>query len=298
MPLVSIGMPTFNSELTLRAAINSLLGQSFDDFELIISDNDSSDSTSAICQEFANKDSRIVYIRQPVNIGAEQNFKFVFDQGKGKYFLWAAGDDMRSSDFLEENVHFLETHADYVASTSPNCFEDQEPVEDNLVTFEIVGTVEERFTQFFDNCWRSHGIFYSVFRKDILADYKDVDECFDRSYGFAMDWQVDLFLAKQGNIHRISKGMTIIGVHGISLTGNPWTTFRSSFIEWIVPFYKFNPYVWKLYRDQLLAVRIKIIARLLKFNLAVSYRPLYSVIHRSLYSLYCRYVKPYLSHEK
>ncbi len=293
MPLVSIGMPVFNSEATLKSSINSVLGQTFVDFELIISDNCSTDSTSAICQEYANKDSRIVYIRQPVNIGAAQNFKFVFDQGKGQYFLWAAGDDERSSDFLEENVRFLETHADYVASTSPNCYEDQEPVGDNLVTFEIVGTIEERFMQFFDNCWRSHGVFYSVFRKEVLDDCEALGHSFT-----AADWAIDLFLIKHGNVHRSVNGMIVFGANGLSRGVDPFGHFRNEFIEWILPFKSLNPYVLKLSADLPLAVRINIMKRLLKLNLAVSYLPLYTVIHRSLYPIYCRYFKPHLSHGK
>jgi glycosyltransferase involved in cell wall biosynthesis len=292
-PLVSIGMPVFNCEATLKSALDSMLEQSFSDFELIISDNCSTDSTSAICQEYASKDSRIIYIRQPINIGPFPNFNFVFNQGKGRYFLWAAGDDIRSSDFLEENVHFLETHIDYVASTSPNCFEGQESAEDNLVTFEIVGTTEERFMQFFENCWQSNGIFYSVYRKEVLRDCKVLEQSF-----FAIDWVIDLFLIKQGNIHRTSKGLAIFGASGASNTGNPWRTFRNSFIEWIVPFYRLNIYVWKLSWDLPIPVRIKIMKKLLKLNLSVSYRPLYAAFYPVLYPIYCRYIKQLVRHDK
>jgi glycosyltransferase involved in cell wall biosynthesis len=291
MPLVSVGMPVFNSEATLETVIDSLLGQSFTDFELIISDNASTDATPAICQDYANKDSRIKYIRQPKNVGANRNFKFVFEQGKGRYFLWAAGDDVRSSDFLEENVQFLETHADYVASTSPNRFEGQDPEGDNLVTFEIVGTIEERFEKFFENCWQSHGIFYSVFHKDVLGDC----EVLAQGITFTgLDWAVDLILVKHGNIHRTIKGLTIFGVNGVSMSADPWGAFRNKFIEWIVPFYSLSAYVLNLTGDLPLAVRFKIMKRLLKLNLSVSYRPLYVVIHRLLYPTYCRYVKPYM----
>jgi glycosyltransferase involved in cell wall biosynthesis len=285
MPLVSIGMPVFNCEATLTTVIDSLLGQSLTDFELIISDNGSTDSTSAICQKYVKKDARIVYVRQLVNIGLYQNLKYVFDQGKGRYFLWAAGDDVRSSEFLEENVQFLEAHTDYVASTSPNCFEGQDPVEGNLVTFEIVGTIEERFDQFFKNCWQSHGIFYSVFRKEILSDCNVLGQSFTGA-----DWAIDLLFVKHGNIHRTIKGLTIFGVNGVSMSDDPWGAFRNKFIEWIVPLYSLSAYVLSLSRDLPFAVRLKIMKRLLKLNLSVTYLPLYTAIHRLLYPTYCRYV--------
>ena len=90
---VSIGMPVYNGEKYIREALDSLLGQSFTGFELIISDNASTDGTEAICQQYAAKDSRIRYVRQPVNLGALDNFTFVLDEARGGYFMWAAADD-------------------------------------------------------------------------------------------------------------------------------------------------------------------------------------------------------------
>lgn len=93
-PFVSIGMPVYNGERYIREALNSLLNQTFADFELIISDNASTDATEEICKKYATKDSRIRYIRQPANRGASSNFKFVLDEARGEYFMWAAADDV------------------------------------------------------------------------------------------------------------------------------------------------------------------------------------------------------------
>ena len=119
---ISVGMPVYNGEMSIRRALDSLLVQSFSDFELIISDNGSSDGTERICREYAERDQRIRYIRQPTNIGAGLNFKFVLDEARSEYFMWAACDDVRSPDFLEFNQKFLSEHPEYVASTSPNGF--------------------------------------------------------------------------------------------------------------------------------------------------------------------------------
>lgn len=98
---VSIGMPVYNGEKYIRDALDSLLGQSYKDFELIISDNASTDSTEKICRQYAWKDARVKYFRQPKNLGAAANFRFVLDQANGAYFMWAACDDKWSPDWLE-----------------------------------------------------------------------------------------------------------------------------------------------------------------------------------------------------
>ena len=100
-PKVTIGMPVYNGEAYIREALDSLLGQSYRDFELIISDNDSSDSTEQICQLYSKRDDRIIYIRQKKNIGAAENFQFVLSKARGEFFMWAASDDRWNSEWLE-----------------------------------------------------------------------------------------------------------------------------------------------------------------------------------------------------
>jgi glycosyltransferase involved in cell wall biosynthesis len=286
LPMVSIGMPIFNSEATLRLAIDSILKQSYTEFELIISDNCSTDSTSEICREYEKIDSRIFYIRQAENIGATKNFEFVFNQGRGKYFLWAAGDDERSFDFLEVNIKFLEAHSGYIASTSPNCFASEETQGHGFVSFDIVGSVEERFIKFFDNCWQSHGIFYSVFRREVLINCEILGSSF-----MAADWAINLCLIKHGNVHRSVNGLTTFGVNGVSRGADAWGIFRNGFVEWVVPFKSLTAYVFKLSADLPFPIRYRIIKRLLKLNLSVSYRPLYAIIYPVLYPIYRRYVR-------
>lgn len=113
-PKVSIGLPVFNGELHIQAALDSILRQSFTDFELIISDNASTDGTSVLCLGYASQDHRICYIRQENNIGAFDNFRFVLLQARGDYFMWAAHDDMLSShDFLDRLVSALDQGCEY-----------------------------------------------------------------------------------------------------------------------------------------------------------------------------------------
>lgn len=107
VPHLSIGLPVYNGERFLKFALDSLLGQSFTDFELIISDNASTDSTMRICQDYAARDSRIRYYRNIENIGAAANFNRVFELARGELFKWAAADDVISPTFLEECIKVL-----------------------------------------------------------------------------------------------------------------------------------------------------------------------------------------------
>ena len=108
-PIVTVGIPVYNGEKYLESAINSLLQQSFHDFEIVISDNASTDKTQEICQSFQSRDKRIRYHRNSVNLGAAANYKKVFQLARGKFFKWMAHDDICSSNYLEECVKVLES---------------------------------------------------------------------------------------------------------------------------------------------------------------------------------------------
>jgi len=125
-PKVSVGVPVFNSESFLKRRLESICSQTFTDFELIISDNASTDSTSIICQEFEKKDKRIHYIKQKKNMGVWWNYKFVVEQAKGEYFVWAAADDWWKPNFLEKNVKELESNKNLIGSISEVRFLDMQ----------------------------------------------------------------------------------------------------------------------------------------------------------------------------
>src|SRR3546814_9942917 len=111
VPRVSIGLPVHNGGLLLPRALDSILGQSFPDFELILSDNASTDATAAICRDYAGREGRIRYFRQDRNLGAAGNFNFTFAQATGAYFKWAAHDDVLAPGFLTACVDLLSEDA-------------------------------------------------------------------------------------------------------------------------------------------------------------------------------------------
>ncbi len=107
-PTVSLGMPVYNGENYLAATLDSLLAQTCGDFELIIGDNASTDGTEAIARAYAARDPRVRYHRNETNIGASANYNLTFELARGRYFKWAAHDDLCAPTFLERCVAALD----------------------------------------------------------------------------------------------------------------------------------------------------------------------------------------------
>ena len=108
-PIVSIGMPVYNGEKYVRQALDSLLAQDYDNFELIISDNGSTDNTTEICQGYAKKDKRVRYYQNDTNLGASYNFKRVFELASGEFFMWAGSHDIWTPDYISRLIRVLQT---------------------------------------------------------------------------------------------------------------------------------------------------------------------------------------------
>ena len=113
-PTVSIGLPVYNGEKYLREAVDSLLGQTFPDIELIISDNASTDQTADICREYMERDSRVSYHRNEANLGLAANYNRVVELARGRYFKWASANDICEPEMIAECVKVLEAQSDVV----------------------------------------------------------------------------------------------------------------------------------------------------------------------------------------
>lgn len=111
-PRVTIALPVYNGELFLVEAIESQLAQTFTDFELVISDNGSTDGTEEICRTFLHRDTRVTYYRSSVNRGAAWNYNRLFRLTCGNYFKWAAHDDIYAPTFLARCVSVLDERPD------------------------------------------------------------------------------------------------------------------------------------------------------------------------------------------
>ncbi len=113
-PRVTIGVPVYNGERFIRATLDSLLAQTFTDFELIIADNASTDGTKAICEDYVRKDLRVIYVRNPRNLGPAANYNIPLDRARGEFFKWNAADDVCGPDFLKLTVAALDANPDAV----------------------------------------------------------------------------------------------------------------------------------------------------------------------------------------
>jgi glycosyltransferase involved in cell wall biosynthesis len=108
-PLLTIGLPVYNGERFLAKALDSYLAQSFTDFQIILSDNASTDRTEKIGRDYAASDKRIRYLRNARNMGAGWNFLRVYQLANGKYYKQAAHDDFCEPEFLAECINALES---------------------------------------------------------------------------------------------------------------------------------------------------------------------------------------------
>jgi len=113
-PMVAIGVPVYNGAKRLPQTLDSLLAQTFSNFEILISDNGSTDDTPAICAGYAARDPRVRYVRQPTNLGLPNNWNFVAREARCKYFKWASSNDLLAPNMLADCVETLETDASAV----------------------------------------------------------------------------------------------------------------------------------------------------------------------------------------
>ncbi|MFQ5784610.1 MAG: glycosyltransferase family 2 protein [Alphaproteobacteria bacterium] len=205
MPRVSVGMPVYNNVATIERAIVSILCQTFRDFELIISDNASTDGTTAIIGRLAARDPRIAHIRQPETVSAAENFRIVLLEAKAPYFMWAAGDDYWCDTFIEKNLAALEADPELVGSTSKVQFtHNGEPVElagidGNLA---LMGTVRENIYHYLQDPG-SMGLIYSLTRREsLVASYPS--ESFH-----ALDWAITLGTLRFGKYNMIDEVLLV-----------------------------------------------------------------------------------------
>ncbi|NWA04462.1 glycosyltransferase family 2 protein [Pseudomonas gingeri] len=258
---VTIGMPVYNGAATLSAVLEALLSQTFKEFVLLISDNASTDATEEICQRFMERDKRISYVRQPENIGAERNFDYVLQHANTEYFMWAAADDLRSENFLEANLRFLEENKGYLGSTSPTRFEDG--------VFDPIGMGDQtrdeddpmqRIDNFF-GVWHSNGRYYSLFRRDAIKDWRAADMCF-----LASDWFFVMSLLRKGKLKRLDEGFVLLGREGISNGLGIFSRYRKYLIHWAFPFYELFVRTFALLRGSGLGVKFRVLWFLFKIN--------------------------------
>jgi len=168
-PRVSIGLAVYNGEKYVEEAIQSILAQTFRDFELIISDNNSTDATDEICRKYAAQDDRIRYSRHETNIGGAKNENSTVRLARGEYFRWAAYDDVCAPELLEKHVAILDNESSVVLCFSmvSNIDENGNVVDTISLKQGLSPKAHERFQQLADPKHHCE-IYYGLMRTDVL----------------------------------------------------------------------------------------------------------------------------------
>lgn len=170
MPRVSIGVPVYNGERFVAETLDSLLAQTFEDFELIICDNASTDRTEQICRTYAGRDARIRYVRNAENLGAGRNFRRVLELSSGEYFRWANCDDLFAPEGLARCVEVLNREPSVVLTYPKTKLVDERgsvisEYEDGLHLQSLKAS--EHFAELYQKL-RLVNVIYGLMRTDIL----------------------------------------------------------------------------------------------------------------------------------
>jgi glycosyltransferase involved in cell wall biosynthesis len=236
-PSVSIGLPVYNGAATIGRAIIALLGQTFSDFELIISDNGSTDATEEICRDYARRDERIRYVRHPRNRGPAPNFAFVLAEARGALFMWAAADDHWHPEFLAANVEVLRADPRFIGSVSRCAM----PGLADAGTRPLRGSFVRKVRKLIrENAGNSR--FYGLFRTGVICRALE-----EGSGSFiASDWAVTIAAARRGDFAEVDRMLMTRSTRG---TSSSWARQMDSLgvrgPSRALPFYGFTLWLWR-----------------------------------------------------
>ena len=260
-PRISIGMPVYNGEKFIRKCIESVLQQTHRNFELIISDNASTDSTSKICEEYLRKDNRITFVRQNKNMGQNWNFNFLLEKANGEYFVWVAADTIILPEFIEKNIVVLESQDKAVGCISKikidHTYVDKFKTEKEILkkvglvyrpydTLPITGNYMERIRKYLKHFpWE---MFYSVYRTEALR------KSFVHDFFIGSDASLVLSVLKHGGIQVVNEFLIESFPAGASSEGMMSLThkFAKGNTARIFPFYPLTKWCvknlgWKIF---------------------------------------------------
>lgn len=262
-PKVTIGLPVFNGEKYIKNALDAALSQSFTDFELIISDNGSTDSTPLICNDYAKRDKRIFYFRHEKNNGGIWNFLFVLEKANCEYFTWLSADDIWYEKYLEKNLQILESDKKIVGcaskfevfganyeylkhvdgeSTIKASYKKLRRHFRNFRYFSIKGDYEKKIRSCFSQ--QFFGLLvYSIFRTEKL---RESVKLMQHEHG-AWERQTILSIIKFGDIHVIDEILWKRYDSGISTKSNPLVSFIKNeigFKQLFIPKFSYTVWCW------------------------------------------------------
>ncbi|MER7162668.1 glycosyltransferase family 2 protein, partial [Streptomyces lydicus] len=197
-PRLSIGLPVYNGEEYLAESLDALLGQTYEDFELVISDNASTDGTGDICRKYAAQDARIRYLRLPRNVGATPNHNYVFTQCRGELFKWASHDDLYARDLLRRCVEALDGRPDVILAHADQAVIDSDGQVKVPYAYTLATDSPHPPERFRSMLFEPGGDdFYGVIRADALRRVKPMDSYHHADRTFVAE------IALNGRFHQV-----------------------------------------------------------------------------------------------
>ena len=261
---ISIGLGVYNEEKLVSRMIKSILNQSHKNFELIISDDCSTDNTYNLCQKFALQDSRIKLYSQNINIGVVKNLDFLLKSSKFDYFIYLAGDDYISENYLEENLKNLMKNPDCACSAGSHVWEDQDPIKDKI-SFELDGNLFNRLSKFLSNSFDATAMNYALYRIQVMKECPQLEKKF-----LGHDWKIMCNGIKHGKFLRSNKSLIVLGRGGISSAPEFMKSEENNFAEKLLPLLEFSKYFIDtfIFNSNLkLFQKIILIIKIIKLNL-------------------------------
>jgi len=295
-PDVSIGLPVFNGEQSIRKTIESVLSQTFRNFELIISDNASTDSTYEICKEFERKDKRVRCIQQKNNMGPWWNFNFVLKEAKCNYFVWIAADDQISNNYLESNLEIIKKNKNCIGSVGKTNYfggyiEELEIVSNDSFGRKINKKIRRWLASFFIDSfqgtynekirmalkWTGAGLFiYGVFRTDIFRKSMPKEKFFALESVFLLNLikYGDIILNNDASMEKfVGKGVT--SASGIF---HLLEFYETNFLTRIFPYLPFTIWILKKYG---IKIFLRNLDAILEWNFKMELYVAYAIFKKS-----------------
>jgi glycosyltransferase involved in cell wall biosynthesis len=198
VPRLTLGLPVYNGERYLAESMDTLLAQTFTDFELIISDNGSTDRTTEIARYYASIDPRVRVIRHPENRGSTFNHNFVIEQARGEYFKWVSDDDLYAPTLLQRCIEALDSRPEIVLAHAWTAFIDEAGQTTKPIDYGLTTDVPDVVARFRSVLYTDGGDdIYGVIRMSVLRDTKPFG-----SYHWA-DRTFVAELALRGRFHNV-----------------------------------------------------------------------------------------------
>lgn len=285
-PKITIGLPVYNGDRFISKRIENILDQTFSDFELLISDNDSTDNTGKICQNYSFHDKRIKYVRQVENMGMIWNWHYVLKNAFGEYFVWASVDDLWKQNFLEKNINILNNKNECVGSTGKvtqhgiEKLNRMEKVKNNFIkkfklhtygSHAVSGTYEHKIRVFLEK--NSAQSLFGVFRTKYLRK-SWIDEPM-----LGRDLAIILNLLKYGDFYVVDEILMSCYMGGTTSKGirNTLKFWNQKKIGKIFPYYPFTCWILKNLGRKLF---VRNLDKILKMNIVGVLAIMYDIIIR------------------